>query len=114
MQKALGVRGHGALCVADEGRCGGVGLKAAAAAAGTLLAAFGDDHVPKLACRARAACEEFAAEHHTAAHARAECDDDGALRPLAAAKERLAQRGGVCVVAEVDGERRVRAYWLVV
>ena len=109
MQKALGVRGHGALRVADEGCCGGVSFKAAAAAAGAFLAVFRDDHVPKLARGAGVAREELAAEHHAAAHARAERDDNGALRAFAAAEERFAQRRGVCVVAEVNGERRIRA-----
>ena len=44
-----------------------------------------------------------------AADARAERDDDGALRAAAAAEQRLAQRRGVCVVAEVDGKRSMRA-----
>ena len=109
MQKTLGVRGHGALRVADERRGGGVSLKAAAAAAGAFLAVFRDDHVPKLARGAGVTREELAAEHHAAAHARAERDDDGALRAFAAAEERFAQRRGVCVVAEVNGERRIRA-----
>ena len=37
-------------------------------------------HVADLARRARVACQELAAEHHAAADARAERDDDGALR----------------------------------
>jgi hypothetical protein len=65
--------------------------------------------VADLARRARVACQELAAEHHAAADARAERDDDGALRAAAAAEQRLAQRRGVCVVAEVDGKRSVRA-----
>ena len=68
-----------------------------------------DDHVADLARRARVACQELAAEHHAAADARAERDDDGALRAAAAAEQRLAQRRGVCVVAEVDGKRSMRA-----
>ena len=109
VQQALGVRGHGALRVADQRRGGGVGLEASAAAAGALFAVFRDDHVADLARRARVACQELAAEHHAAADARAERDDDGALRAAAAAEQRLAQRRSVCVVAEVDGKRSVRA-----
>ena len=109
VQQALGVRGHGALRVADQRRGGGVGLEASAAAAGALFAVFRDDHVADLARRARVACQELAAEHHAAADARAERDDDGALRAAAAAEQRLAQRRGVCVVAEVDGKRSMRA-----
>lgn len=88
--QALGVRGHGALRVADQRRGGGVGLEASAAAAGALFAVFRDDHVADLARRARVACQELAAEHHAAADARAERDDDGALRAAAAAEQRLA------------------------
>lgn len=94
VQQALGVRGHGALRVADQRRGGGVGLEASAAAAGALFAVFRDDHVADLARRARVACQELAAEHHAAADARAERDDDGALRAAAAAEQRLAQRRG--------------------
>ena len=102
------MRGHGALRVADERRGGGVSFRARPLQVHSSPFSR-DDHVPKLARGAGVAREELAAEHHAAAHARAERDDNGALRAFAAAEERFAQRRGVCVVAEVNGERRIRA-----
>jgi len=100
---------HRALGLADDGRRGGIALKAALVAAGARLAVHLNNHVADFRTDAVHAGIRLAVDDDAAAHARAERDDDGALRAFAAAEERFAQRRSVCVVAEVNGERRIRA-----
>ena len=63
----------------------------------------------QLAGGASVAGEQPAVQHNAAAHARAERDHNGAFRVPPAAEERLAQRGGVGIVAEADGQAGVCA-----
>ena len=88
----------------DEPGGGGVGLEATVPPAGAQPAAVPDDHVPELGGGVVVAGEDLAREHHPAAHAGAERDDDRAGSAPGAAGVHLAEGGDVCVVAHRDGQ----------
>ena len=107
MHGAVGVLFHGCLRHADEGCGGGIRLEAASAAAGARLPVCHDDHVPQLAGGAGIAREQFAVQHHAAAHASAQRDHHSALGALGAARLYLRQRGGIGVIHQTDGKARL-------
>lgn len=97
----------GAACLsrhANQGGGAGKALKAATPSAGAKrrLRRSQDHHVARLGCRAGIAGEQLSIQHHTAAHAGSQRDDDGAFRSFRTVGQCLPQRRHIGVVAKVN------------